>query len=92
MEISSGWRKSIAKKFVESCRDERVLDKLQTNINNYWNDTQTAFSASADSLDAEWKNYLEGLREQLSNYDVDAILRMKEEAETMRNFLQNIPC
>lgn len=90
--FSGGWRKSVAKKFVESCREERVLDKLQSNINTYWNDTQTAFNASADSLDAEWKKHIEKLREQLKNYDVDAILRAKDEAEMMRNFLQNIPC
>ena len=90
--FSGGWKKSVAKKFVESCRDERVLDKLQTNINTYWNDTQAAFNSSADSLDAEWKKHVENLRKQLRNYDVDAILKAKDEAEVMRNFLQNIPC
>lgn len=90
--FSGGWRKSVAKKFVESCREERVLDKLKSSINTYWNDTQTAFNASADSLDAEWKKHIEELREQLNNYDVDSILRAKDEAEMMRNFLQNIPC
>ena len=90
--FSGGWKKSVAKKFVESCRDERVLDKLQTNINTYWNDTQAAFNSSADSLDAEWKKHVENLRKQLRNYDVDAILKAKDEAEVMRTFLQNIPC
>lgn len=69
-----------------------MLDKLQTNINTYWNDTQAAFNSSADSLDAEWKKHVENLRKQLRNYDVDAILKAKDEAEVMRNFLQNIPC
>lgn len=89
--FSGNWRKSAAKKIVVSCRDERVLDKLQTNMNAYWNDTQAAFNAAADHLDAEWKKHLEDLREQLRNYDVDAILKAKDEAEVMRNFLQNIP-
>lgn len=89
--FSGGWRKSVAKKFVESCRNERVLDKLQSNINTYWNDTQTAFNASADSLDTEWKKHIEDLREQLRSYDVDAIIKARDEAEKMRNFLQNIP-
>ena len=90
--FSGGWRKSVAKKFVESCRNERVLDKLQSNMNTYWNDTQAAFNASADSLDAEWKKHIEDLREQLRSYDVDAIIKARNEAEKMRNFLQNIPC
>ena len=89
--LSGGWRKTVAKRFVESYRDERVLDKLQNNINTYWSDTQTAFNASADNLNAEWKKHIEELREKLQSYDVDAILSAKEEAEKMRNFLQNIP-
>lgn len=89
--LSGGWRKSVAKRFVKSCRDEKVLDKLQSNINTYWNDTQTAFNVSADGLEVEWKKHIEDLHEQLGNYDVDAILKAKDEAEMMRNFLQNIP-
>lgn len=90
--LSGGWRKTVAKRFVEAYRDERVLDKLQNNINTYWSDTQTAFNASADNLNAEWKKHVEGLREKLQSDDVDTILSAKEEAEQMRNFLQNIPC
>lgn len=89
--FSGGWRKSIAKKFVSSCRDERVLDNLQSNINTYWNDTQTAFNASADRLDKEWKEHIANLREQLRSYDVAAITKAKDEATMMRNFLRNIP-
>lgn len=89
--LSGGWKKSVAKKFVESCRDERVLDKLQSNICTYWTNTQTAFNASADNLDAEWKNHVEELRKQLQSYDMDAIINAKDDAETMRSFLQDIP-
>lgn len=89
--FSGTWRKSVAKKFVEACRDERVLEKLESSIGTYWNDTQIAFNASADSLDAEWKNHIENLREQLRIYDIDAISKAKDEAETMRNFLRGIP-
>ncbi len=89
--FSGGWRKSVAKKLVAACRDERVLDKLQVNINTYWNDTQTAFNASADNLDAEWKKHIDELREQLRSYDVNAIIKARDEAEKMRNFLLNIP-
>lgn len=90
--FSGSWKKNIAKKFVEACRDKHVLDKLQTSINTYWADTQKAFDASADNLDSEWKKHIEELREQLRTYDVDAIVAAKAEAEMMRNFLQNIPC
>lgn len=89
--FSGGWRKSVAKQFVASCKEKNVLDKLITSINTYWKDTQTAFNASADSLDASWKAHLEELRKQLENYDANSIMQAKEEAETMRNFLQNIP-
>lgn len=89
--FSGAWKKTAAKRLVESYRDERVLNKLQNNINKYWSDTQTAFNASADNLNAEWKKYVEELRKKLQSYDVDAILAAKEEAEKMRNFLQNIP-
>lgn len=90
--FSGGWKKSVAKKFVESCRDERVLDKLQTNINTYWNDTQAAFVASADRLNTAWKTHIDEIRQKLQSNDVDAIIAAKEEAEKMRNFLRNIPC
>lgn len=90
--ISGGWKKSIAKMFVESCRDERVLNKLQANINAYWADTQSAFNFSAENLDAEWKKHMEALREHIRAYDIDAVTAAKAEAEIMRDFLQNIPC
>ncbi len=89
--LSGTWKKKTAKKLVESYRNERVLDKLLTNITTYWIDTQSAFNASADNLDAEWKKHMEELREQLRSYNVDAITAAKKEAEKMRNFLQNIP-
>lgn len=89
--LSGTWRKSVAKKLVEACRSERVLEKLESSINTYWNDTQIAFNASADNLDTEWKNHIENLRERLLEYNMDAIRKVKEEAEMMRNFLLNIP-
>ena len=90
--FSGGWRERISKKFIESCQDERVLEKLQENIDTYWDETRIAFNASANNLDAEWKKHMEKLREQLFDYDVEAIQKAKDEAERMRNFLQNIPC
>lgn len=89
--LSGGWKKSVAKIFVESCRDEHVLDKLQANINTYWADTQSAFNSSAENLEAEWKKHMETLRERIHAYDINAITAAKAEAEMMRNFLQNIP-
>lgn len=89
--FSGGWRKSIAKKIVASYSDARVLEKLQGNMNVFWNDTLKAFNLGADNLDAEWKKCMDTLREQLENYDVDSITKARDEALAMRNFLQNIP-
>lgn len=89
--FSGGWRKSVAKKIVASYSDARVLEKLQSNMNAFWSDTQNAFNLAADNLDAEWKGYVKDLGDQLANYDIDSITKARDEAQAMRNFIQNIP-
>jgi ElaB/YqjD/DUF883 family membrane-anchored ribosome-binding protein len=90
--FSGGWRKNIARKLVDACRKEKALDKLCEGSDTYWEDTRKAFKASADSLDAKWMQHLSALREELDGYDVEKIEKAKQEAEAMRNFIQNIPC
>ena len=89
--LSGGWRKSIAKKIVDVFEKANVKEQLQAAIDTYWIDTQNAFDQSADHLAEEWNAHIGELRELIQMYDVDAIMKAKEEAEQMRNFLQNIP-
>ena len=90
--FTGGWRKSVAKKLVKAFDEERVLDKLNRTTSKYWIDTQNAFEFAANNLDAEWKKQIEKLRAEINNYDINAINKMKEAIEDLRNFLQNIPC
>ncbi len=89
--FSGSWRRSVAKKIVDAFRNEKVLEKLSVSISNYWDDTEAAFLNAANSLDQEWKLHLNFMREQLSGYNINGIKAAIEEAQAMRNFLQNIP-
>lgn len=89
--LSGGWRKSIAKKIVDVFEKANVKEQLQAAIDAYWIDTQNAFDQSANHLAEEWNAHIGELRELIQMYDVDAIMKAKEEVEQMRNFLQNIP-
>lgn len=89
--FSGSWKKNIAKKIVNSCREEQVLEKIRNNISEYWIDTQIAFDKSADSLDEKWKIYLRDLKKKIKSYDVKKLNDDKADAEKMKNFFQKIP-
>ena len=89
--LSTGmWKKSFAKKFVASCTKDHIADKFLKEIKQYWNDTEVAFNAAADNMDKEWREYLNTLREQVSNADTTSIENKKSDAELMQKLIGSI--
>ncbi|MFW6029722.1 MAG: helix-turn-helix domain-containing protein [Halanaerobiales bacterium] len=89
--LSGGWQKKIAKKIVKEYDKNNCLIKFKNNIETFWEDTENAFSAAANSLEKEWKDYVNNLKEMISTYDVDDIKNRIKRAKEFKNFIKGIP-
>lgn len=89
--FSGGWEKSLAKKIIKEYDKNNCETKFKKAIEDFWSDTETAFNASADMLDAEWANYVKNLEKIVLNYNVTEIEAKIKAAEDFKNFLLGIP-
>ena len=89
--FSGGWEKSIAKKIVSEYDKNNSLMKFKEVIEDYWKDTEIAFNASADKLEADWKKYVDDLSSLIDNYDIEDIKNKLEIAKDVKRFFENIP-
>ena len=89
--FSGGWQKSIANKIVAEYDKNNSLLKFKNVIDDYWEDTEIAFNASADKLDADWKIYVENMSEMINNYDITDLERKILLAKDVKDFFGNIP-
>jgi len=89
--LSGGWEKKLSKKIVKEYDSKNCLMKYKGSIEKFWDDTEKAFNKAANSLDVEWKQYVETLKEMLSTHDVHEINKKIRMAEEFKNFLSGIP-
>ncbi|NCD09432.1 MAG: helix-turn-helix domain-containing protein [Negativicutes bacterium] len=89
--LSGRWEKSLAKKIVKEYDKNKCLNEFKTSIEQFWSETEVAFNAAADSLEVEWKQYVNNLEEMVSTYDINKIQHRIRMAEEFKNFLQGIP-
>jgi transcriptional regulator with XRE-family HTH domain len=89
--LSGGWEKSLSKKIVKEYDSNNSLMKFKDSIEQFWKETEIAFNAAADSLEKEWKQYVNNLKDMISTYNVNEIQNRIRMAEEFKNFLQGIP-
>lgn len=89
--FSRGWQKGIGKKLVSAYEENDALRKFNESIIKFWDDTQTAFNASADSLETEWQAYIANLKSIVKNDDINDIKKRIDEAKNIKDFFENIP-
>lgn len=89
--VSGGWQKSIAKKLVKEYSKQDAFNQFVTEIEKFWIDTETAFTAAADHLDAEWRTYVEDLSEMVNSYSVVEIQESILKAERLQRFFEEMP-
>ena len=89
--FSGGWQKSVAKKLVSEFEEKRLADSYRSGIDTFWNQTSEAFGNASLELDAKWDNYVTGLRELISSYDIDEINRRIGFLKNIESFFENIP-
>lgn len=89
--LSGGWEKSLSKKIVKEYDSNNSLMKFKDSIEQYWKETEVAFNIAADSLEKEWKQYVNNLKDMISTYNINEIQNRISMAEELKNFLQGIP-
>lgn len=89
--FGGGWRKSVAKKIVKSMEDEKVLEKYNSGIHDYWNTTETAFEQAARKLEEELEAYVENLRDIVNSSDINEIKKKIASLRDLHDFFSNIP-
>ncbi|KLU64453.1 GTP-binding protein EngB [Desulfosporosinus acididurans] len=89
--FSGGWEKSVAKKLVNAYDEQDALMRFKDCIETFWDQTEIAFSAAADSLENEWAGYVDNLSTMISEYDIEAIKHKIAVARSIKNFFEHIP-
>ena len=89
--FTGGWKKKAGKKLREAYSDQNALAKYNDIIDKFWKDTQDAFEKASDSMESEWVNYMNDMRDKLNNYDVEQLTACIEKGEEAKHFFENIP-
>lgn len=89
--LGGGWQKNVAKHLTKAYDENNALEKYKASFSNYWSETREAFNKAAKSLDEDWERYVNQLREQINNYNIDDINREKKSMETIAQILDGIP-
>jgi transcriptional regulator with XRE-family HTH domain len=85
------WKKDLAKKMVKAYEEKNALAEYKKAIDQFWGETQKAFSAAADNMERDWQKHVSNLRGMLNNYDVDDLLRRIEAAGALKDFFKHLP-
>ncbi|WP_418702907.1 dynamin family protein [Anaerotignum faecicola] len=89
--FGGGWEKSVAKKIVAAIEENEVAEKYRASINEYWDQTESAFEQAATNLDKEWSTYVENLRETINSHDINEIQSKIATLKFLSDFFDNIP-
>lgn len=81
------WETRVAKKIAKAFRDTHVSDNIRSAIRQYWKHTETAFRASVDRVDRDWKAYVAGLRGMAEDASRDTIRRKRDLLSRLASFL-----
>ena len=91
--FGESWQKRLAKQIVKYFEEQRVREKFQEGIDQFWQDTANSFEKGADAVETNWKEYLEHLRE-ITSPETQSRERIEEiikSLKVLRNFFVEIP-
>lgn len=89
--FGGSWEKSVAKKIVAYLEENDANSKFRDGINQYWNQTESAFDQAAAKLDEEWNTYVDTLRQTVNSYDISEIQNKIAVLRFLSDFFENIP-
>ena len=85
------WEKNLAKKIVKFFDEEDVVGQFRVGIRAFWDETQNTFNQASNTLDKDWTNYVENLRNVVDEYDINEIQHKIATLKVLSNFFDNIP-
>jgi len=91
--FGEAWQKRLAKEIHQHFKKQGVVDEFLGGIDQYWQDTATAFEKGVDAVEAKCKQYLKHLHE-ITSTDTQSKERIEEiiiNLEKLRVFFANIP-
>lgn len=89
--FGTGWKKTVAKKIVKAYSSEGAFEKYSQSMNEYWNDTETAFNQAANNLETNYKEELAELNEKVNEYDIEKLEESVVRANSVLNFFEGMP-
>ncbi|MEG4332203.1 MULTISPECIES: dynamin family protein [unclassified Microcoleus] len=91
--FGEAWQKRLAKEIHKHLTKQGVVNKFLAGIDQYWQETATAFDQGADAVEAKCKQYLKHLHE-ITSTDTQSKERIEQiiiNLEKLRVFFANIP-
>nr|MCC4883130.1 dynamin family protein [Vibrio splendidus] len=86
--MGSSWQKSLAKKVAEAIKKEKVWNQIETCIDKFWGNTQTAIQHGLDELVQQTDEYIDNLKaDAATDYDISEIKLSVEALDMLRDLL-----
>lgn len=89
--LGVGWKSSVAKKIIKEYEKNKVVDKFNEVIENYWNDTKLAFNVAADAMEEKYQEYITDLKEMVKSSNIEQVQEYMKQVEEIKSFFKNIP-
>ena len=90
--FGDSWERRLAKKIKNVFENEDYLEKIEENINSFWEETRLAFKQGADSLDKQYKNYIQELKKAFGGKkDIKDLEKRVERYKEIQSFFAAIP-
>ena len=91
--FGDSWERRIAKKIKKVFEEKETITKIEDNIKSFWEETRFAFKQGADSLDKQYKNYIQELKKAFGGIpeDIKVLKKRLERYEEIKSFFAAIP-
>lgn len=89
--FSVGWEKKVAKKIKEAYKKQNALLKCNDCIDGFWKDTDNAFSEAVESMEEEWQDNIQELKNVLEGYDKQQIEKCIRYIGKVKVFFEKFP-
>lgn len=89
--LRGSWQGRLAGKISSELSKRKVVEAYQANIEQYWDDTATAFAAGADSTEKAWDQHLADLAKLIAETDLEVLGARLDRLEELHGSFERLP-
>lgn len=88
--LGINWQKKFANSVIKAYEKDKVRQKYEDLVQNFWKDTENTFKDTVDKIEKDFDEYIKNLRESINNFNEEGIKTKKESVNKILNLLNQI--